>query len=103
MIIYTDIDTDNPEYSTFGDAGKDRPRVERKDDFEISKYKILKGKLVLITKEDVEAKEGEYNRILVIEKRKEEYGQLANQLDEIYHNIDLWRERIKAVKENNPK
>jgi hypothetical protein len=31
------------------------------------------------------------------------YGSIGDQLDEIYHDIDAWRVRIKAVKDNNPK
>lgn len=31
------------------------------------------------------------------------YGSLADQLDEIYHDIDAWRTRIAKVKTDNPK
>ena len=35
--------------------------------------------------------------------RKTSYGSWNEQLDEIYHNIDDWKARIKAVKDSNPK
>ena len=31
------------------------------------------------------------------------YGNIADQLDEIYHDIDAWRTRIAKVKTDNPK
>jgi len=48
-------------------------------------------------KSDYTAKE--YQR-----KRKAEYPELADQLDEIYHNgIDSWKTEIKKVKDKYPK
>ena len=39
-----------------------------------------------------------------IEKRKKEYPEIKQQLDEIYHNgIDEWKKTIKAVKDKYPK
>jgi len=35
--------------------------------------------------------------------RRAEYGDIGEQLDEIYHDIDAWRTRIASVKTNNPK
>ena len=35
--------------------------------------------------------------------RRTSYGSWNEQLDEIYHNIDDWKARIKAVKDSNPK
>ena len=35
--------------------------------------------------------------------RKNEYGDIGSQLDEIYHDIDAWKARILTVKNNNPK
>jgi hypothetical protein len=39
----------------------------------------------------------------VDELRIAAYGSIGDQLDEIYHDVDAWRVRIKAVKDNNPK
>ena len=35
--------------------------------------------------------------------RKAAYGDIGDQLDEIYKNIDAWKTRIKAIKDANPK
>jgi len=34
---------------------------------------------------------------------KAAYGDIGDQLDEIYKDIDAWKTRIKAVKDANPK
>ena len=35
--------------------------------------------------------------------RKAAYGDIGEQLDEIYKDIDAWKARIKSVKDANPK
>ena len=35
--------------------------------------------------------------------RKKSYGDIGDQLDEIYKDIDAWKTRIKKVKDDNPK
>ena len=35
--------------------------------------------------------------------RRAAYGDIGEQLDEIYHDIDAWKTRIKAIKDANPK
>ena len=35
--------------------------------------------------------------------RRSAYGDIGEQLDEIYHDIDAWRTRIQGVKTANPK
>ena len=35
--------------------------------------------------------------------RKAAYGNLGDQLDEIYKDIDAWKTRIKKIKDDNPK
>ena len=39
----------------------------------------------------------------VDELRIAAYGSIGDQLDEIYHDVDAWRVRIKEVKTDNPK
>lgn len=40
----------------------------------------------------------------VYENRRNEYGTIVSQLDEIYHNgLDSWKARIANIKLNNPK
>ena len=35
--------------------------------------------------------------------RKAAYGNIGDQLEEIYKDIDAWKARIKSIKDNNPK
>ena len=35
--------------------------------------------------------------------RRLAYGDIGEQLDEIYKDIDAWKARIKSIKDNNPK
>tara|TARA_Y100001951_G_scaffold87446_1_gene78466 strand:- start:49 stop:375 length:327 start_codon:yes stop_codon:yes gene_type:complete len=35
--------------------------------------------------------------------RKKAYGDIGDQLDEIYKDIDSWKARIKSIKDANPK
>ena len=35
--------------------------------------------------------------------RRTAYGDIGEQLDEIYKDIDGWKARIKSIKDNNPK
>jgi len=35
--------------------------------------------------------------------RKSSYGDIGDQLDEIYKDIDAWKARIKKIKDDNPK
>ena len=46
-------------------------------------------------------KEETNNKIRVT--RKLAYGDIGEQLDEIYKDIDAWRARIKKIKDDNPK
>ena len=40
----------------------------------------------------------------VYENRRNEYGSVVSQLDEIYHNgIDAWKSRIASIKNKYPK
>ena len=42
------------------------------------------------------------NRI-VRNTRKKSYGDIGDQLDEIYKDIDAWKTRIQSIKNSNPK
>jgi len=35
--------------------------------------------------------------------RKAAYGDIGEQLDEIYHDMDAWKTRIQGIKSDNPK
>ena len=40
---------------------------------------------------------------VVRETRKIAYGDIGDQLDEIYKDIDAWKTRVQAIKNSNPK
>ena len=45
----------------------------------------------------------EENNNVIKATRKTAYGDIGEQLDEIYKDIDAWKARIKKIKEDNPK
>jgi hypothetical protein len=45
----------------------------------------------------------EYNNTVIRGTRKKAYGDIGEQLDEIYKDIDAWKARIKSIKDDNPK
>ena len=45
----------------------------------------------------------ELNNAGVRSTRKAAYGDIGEQLDEIYKDIDAWKARIKKIKDDNPK
>ena len=51
---------------------------------------------------DTEASKDEAN-MKVRDTRRKAYGDIGEQLDEIYKNINAWKARIKKIKDDNPK
>ena len=51
---------------------------------------------------DTEANKDEAN-MKVRDTRRKAYGDIGEQLDEIYKDIDAWKARIKKIKDDNPK
>jgi len=45
----------------------------------------------------------EENNIVIRRTRKSAYGDIGDQLDEIFKNIDDWKARIQSIKDANPK
>ena len=45
----------------------------------------------------------ENNNTVIRNTRKAAYGDIGEQLDEIYKDIDAWKARIKKIKDDNPK
>ena len=45
----------------------------------------------------------ELNNAVIRNTRKKAYGDIGEQLDEIYKDIDAWQARIKKLKDDNPK
>ena len=44
----------------------------------------------------------EENNNVIRNTRKKSYGNIGDQLDEIFKNIDAWKARIKSIKDANP-
>jgi len=45
----------------------------------------------------------EENNNTIRATRKKSYGDIGDQLDEIYKDIDAWKTRIQSIKDANPK
>lgn len=61
--------------------------------------------LTAIAEKEVKHAAGAPTRALaaIDDIRREEYGSITDQLDEIFHDINSWRTRIAGVKARNPK
>ena len=55
-----------------------------------------------LSAQETAANEEEANNV-VRSTRRTAYGDIGEQLDEIYKNIDSWKARIKSIKDANPK
>lgn len=67
----------------------------------MSEDEIIQRKL-----EEIEwkSKKDERKLKVVLNKRKDEYGDIGEQLDMIFHSgIDAWKAHIQKVKDENPK
>ena len=49
------------------------------------------------------AAQTEENNNVIRGTRRSAYGNIGDQLDEIYKDIDAWKARIKSIKDANPK
>ena len=58
-----------------------------------------------ITNQQILDKQSELQELEdVYDNRRNEYGSIVSQLDEIYHNgIDAWKKRIASIKNKYPK
>ena len=75
--------------------------------------KMVNGVVVDMTPEDIKIREAEkvrdekeakeYLKVKYKDDRKMAYDPIPEQLDQIYHNIDDWKAKIKAVKDKYPK
>ena len=75
--------------------------------------KMVNGVVVDMTPEDINIREAEkvrdekeakeYLKVKYKDDRKMAYDPIPEQLDQIYHNIDDWKAKIKAVKDKYPK
>ena len=75
--------------------------------------KMVNGVVVDMTPEDIKIREAEkvrdekeakeYLKVKYKDDRKMAYDPIPEQLDQIYHDIDAWKARIKSVKDKYPK
>ena len=63
---------------------------------------IAKPTMEQLASYDADADKQEQNN-QIRATRKAEYGDIGDQLDEIYKDIDAWKTRIAKVKADNPK
>ena len=73
-------------------------------------FKMVDGETIELTEEentqriaDIAAAEAEAAATAWLRGRLEEYGNWADQLDEMFHDFDAWKARIQAVKNKYPK
>ena len=75
--------------------------------------KMVNGVVVDMTPEDIKIREAEkvrdekeakeYLKVKYKDDRKMAYDPIPDQLDQIYHDMDGWKARIKSVKDKYPK
>ncbi len=84
VVIQNDMDGNGEYIKTWNVSGKSKPTTSQLNG-------VASDAETLIT------------NIKVKKTRKRSYGALSDQLDEIYHDIDAWKTRIKSIKDSNPK
>ena len=84
VVIQNDMDGSGEYIKTWNVSGKSKPTTSQLNG-------VASDAETLLT------------NIKVKKTRKISYGDLSAQLDEIYHDIDAWKTRIKKVKDDNPK
>ena len=84
VVIQNDMDGTGEYIKTWNVSGKSKPTTSQLNG-------VASDAETLIT------------NIKVKKTRKRSYGALSDQLDEIYHDIDAWKTRIKKIKDDNPK
>ena len=84
VVIQNDMDGTGEYIKTWNVSGKSKPTTSQLNGVASDAEKVL-------------------TNIKVKKTRKISYGNLADQLDEIYHDIDAWKTRIKKIKDDNPK
>ena len=84
VIIQNDSDGKGAYIKTWNITGLDKPT-----DLQLASYET--------------AANTEESNNAVRATRTKLYGDIGDQLDEIYTNIDAWKARIKKIKDDNPK
>ena len=73
-------------------------------------YKLFNGERVEITDEENTQRLADASKQIAnikarawLDGRLAEYGSIGDQLDEIFHDFDIWKARIQSVKDKYPK
>jgi hypothetical protein len=82
--VYDAMDGEGPKIISWNVSGKTQPSTSEMD--------------ALVSQADANIANEK-----VRETRKTAYGDVGDQLDEIYKDVDAWKTRIKAIKDANPK
>lgn len=82
--VYDGMDGNGPQIVSWNVSGKSQPTTSEMD-------ALVSQADALIANEKVR------------KTRRDAYGDIGDQLDEIYKDIDAWKTRIKAIKDGNPK
>ena len=82
--IFMQDDGSGPYIKTWSVSGLDKPNNSQLTSYETAGNTLETNNNVRLT-------------------RKLAYGNIGNQLDEIYKDIDAWKARIKKIKDDNPK
>jgi hypothetical protein len=81
-------------------------QISGPEDGPVSKYNFDDGQTPP-TEKAIQAKlkelKDEYEKQAYARSRADAYDPIPEQLDQIYHDIDGWKARIKAVKDKYPK
>ena len=74
------------------------------------RYKLVDGVKVQFTPEEETQRDADEAQALAEKQanahkapRRNEYGEIGDQLDEIFKDIDAWKTRIQAIKDKYPK
>jgi len=84
IIIQNDNDGKGTYIHTWSVDGLNKPTNSQLSSYEASGNTLEKNETIRAT-------------------RKASYGDIGEQLDEIYKDIDAWKARIKKIKDDNPK
>jgi len=81
--------------------------ISGKCESDLSGVKLLDKSTLSFTFDDVLAKkkelEDEYEKQAYARARANSYDPIPEQLDQIYHDMDGWKAKVKAVKDKYPK
>ena len=76
----------------------------------MARFRLVNGVRVQFTAEEEAQRDADEAQALAEKQanahkapRRNEYGEIGDQLDEIFKDIDAWKTRIQAIKDKYPK